>query len=53
MGSEQKQLMNCHESAKKDYKKIASNYWPGALTLVIPCSEKQTLILTSKIIPLG
>ena len=36
MGSEQKQLINyVHESAKEDYKNIASNYWPGALTMVI------------------
>ena len=54
MGSEQKQLIHyVHESAKKDFKKIASHYWPGALTVVIPCSEKQTLILTSKDHTLG
>ena len=49
MGSEQKQLIDyVHESAKKDYENIASNYWPGALTMVIPAPEKQTFILTSK-----
>ena len=54
MGSEQKQLIDyVHQSAKEDYKKIASNYWPGALTMVIPSSEKQTLILTSKDLTLG
>ena len=54
MGSEQKQLIDyVHESAKKDFEKIASNYWPGALTMVIPSSEKQTLILTSKDFTLG
>ena len=54
MGSEQKQLIDyVHESAKEDYKNIASNYWPGALTMVIPSSEKQTLILTSKDLTLG
>ena len=54
MGSEQKQLINyVHESAKEDYKNIASNYWPGALTMVIPSSEKNTLILTSKDLTLG
>ena len=54
MGSEQNQLIDyVHESAKEDYKNIASNYWPGALTMVIPSSEKQTLILTSKDLTLG
>ena len=54
MGSEQKQLIDyVHESAKEDYENIASNYWPGALTMVIPSSEKQTVILTSKDLTLG
>ena len=54
MGSEQKQLIDyVHESAKEDYEKIASIYWPGALTMVIPSSEKQSLMLTSKDLTLG
>ena len=54
MGSEQKQLTDyVHESAKEDYKNIASKYWPGALTMVIPASEKQTTILTSNDLTLG
>ena len=54
MGSEQKQLIDfVHKSAKEDYKNIASNYWPGALTMVIPSSEKQNVILTSKDLSLG
>ena len=54
MGSEQKQLIHyVHTSAKEDYENISSNYWPGALTMVIPSSEKQTLILTSKDFTLG
>ena len=54
MGSEHKQLIDyVHESAKEDYENIASTYWPGALTMVIPCSEKQTVILTSKDFTLG
>ena len=54
MGSERKQLIDyVHKSAKEDYENIASNYWPGALTVVIPCSEKQTVILTSKDFTLG
>ena len=54
MGSEYKQLVDyVQESAKKDYENIASKYWPGALTMVIPSSEKQTGILTSKDRTLG
>ena len=54
MGSENKQLIDyVHESAKEDYENIASKYWPGALTIVIPCSEKQTAILTSKDLTIG
>ena len=54
MGSEHKQLIDyVHESAKEDYKNIASKYWPGALTIVIPSSEKQTAILTSNNLSIG
>ena len=54
MGSENKQLIDyVHESAKEDYENIASKYWPGALTIVIPCSEKQTAILTSNDLTIG
>jgi len=54
MGSEHKQLINyVHESAKEDYENIASKYWPGALTMVVPASEKQTSILTSNDLTLG
>ena len=54
MGSERKQLIDyVHESAKEDYENIASKYWPGALTMVIPASEKQTTILTSNDLTLG
>ena len=54
MGSEHKQLIDyVHESAKEDYENIASKYWPGALTMVIPASEKQTTILTSNDLTLG
>ena len=48
MGSEYKQLIEyVHESAKEDYENLASKYWPGALTIVIPSSAKQTAHLTS------
>jgi len=54
MGSEHKQLIDyVHESAKEDYENIASKYWPGALTMVVPASEKQTSILTSNDLTLG
>jgi len=54
MGSEQEQLVDyVQESAKEDYENIASKYWPGALTMVIPASEKQTTILTSNDLTLG
>jgi len=48
MGSGYKQLIDyVHESAKEDYENLASKYWPGALTIVIPASAKQTAHLTS------
>ena len=54
MGSDHKQLIDyVNESAKKDYENIASKYWPGALTMVIPASEKQTTIITSNDLTLG
>ena len=54
MGSEYKQLIDyVHELAKDDYENIASKYWPGALTMVIPASEKHTTILTSSDLTLG
>ena len=54
MGLEHKQLINyVHESAKKDYENMASKYWPGALTMVLPSSEKQSAILTSKDLTIG
>ena len=54
MGSEQKQLVDyVQESAKEDYENIASKYWPGALTIVIPASEKQTENLTSNDLTIG
>ena len=54
MGSEHKHLIDfVHESAKEDYENLASKYWPGALTIVIPASEKQTVNLTSKDLTIG
>ena len=54
MGSEHEQLIDyVHDSAKEDFEKIASKYWPGALTMVIPASENQTSSLTSSDLTLG
>ena len=49
MGSERNQLINyVLESAKEDFEKMATRYWPGALTMVIPSSEKDKSIITSE-----
>ena len=54
MGSNHKQLIDyVHESAKEDYENIASKYWPGPLTMVVPCSKKNSAILTSTDFTLG
>ena len=54
MGSEHKHLIDyVHESAKEDYENLASKYWPGALTIVIPASEKQTVNVTSNDLTIG
>ena len=54
MGSKYNQLIDyVHESAREDFKIIASKYWPGALTMVIPASEQQNELLTSKDHTLG
>ena len=48
MGSDNNQLIDyVHNSAKEDYETIASKYWPGALTIVIPYSNKDSEIITS------
>ena len=54
MGSDHKQLIDyVHKSAREDYENIASKYWPGALTIVVPVSEKQTVNLTSNDLTIG
>ena len=54
MGSEHKQLIDfVDESAKEDYENIASKYWPGALTVIIPCSKNHSDIITSSNLTLG
>ena len=54
MGSEHNQLIDyVHKSAREDYEKIASKYWPGALTIVVPSSSLGSSFLTSKDFTLG
>tara|TARA_Y100000991_G_scaffold193703_1_gene161899 strand:+ start:63 stop:641 length:579 start_codon:yes stop_codon:yes gene_type:complete len=36
-----------HESALDDYKYMASKYWPGQLTIIVPISEKSKPFLSS------
>ena len=48
MGSKYKQLIDyVHESAREDFEIIASKYWPGALTMVIPSSGQGSETITS------
>ena len=48
MGAENFQFNNfVHESALDDFKYIASRYWPGALTMVVPISKAKKSFLTS------
>ncbi len=44
MGAENYQFKEfVHKSALFDYKYMASRYWPGPLTIVVPISEKSKL----------
>ncbi len=42
-----------HESALGDFKYIASRYWPGPLTIIIPCSEKRRSFSSTSNFTLG
>ena len=42
-----------HESALDDFKCIASYYWPGPLTIIIPCSEKTRSFSSASNFTLG
>ena len=54
MGSEIIQLQEfVHQSALEDYKIVSSKYWPGALTMVIPISERKKSIATSDNFTIG
>ena len=48
MGSDKNQLIDyVHESAIEDYENMASKYWPGALTMIIPSSGQGNETITS------
>ena len=54
MGSEDYQFSEyVQESALNDFKYMASKYWPGALTIVIPISEKKKSLITSSNLTIG
>ena len=42
-----------HESALEDFKYMASRYWPGPLTIIIPAAEKSKSFLSSSDFTLG
>ena len=42
-----------HKSAMEDFKYMASRYWPGPLTIIIPTSEKSKSFLSSSNFTLG
>ena len=42
-----------HESALGDFKYIASRYWPGPLTIIVPISEKRRSFSTSSNYTIG
>ena len=54
MGSENCQFDNLvHKSALDDYKYMASKYWPGPLTMIIPISENSKSLFPSCNLTLG
>ena len=54
MGAEYSQLIDyVDESAKEDYENIASKFWPGALTIIIPISKNKKFASTCKDFTLG
>ncbi|ABM71560.1 Putative translation factor (SUA5) [Prochlorococcus marinus str. MIT 9515] len=54
MGAESFQLNEfVHKTAFEDYKYMASRYWPGPLTMIIPISEKSKPLFSNKNLTLG
>ena len=49
MGAEAPQFNKfVHKSALEDYKYMASRYWPGPLTIIIPISEESKSLFNNK-----
>ena len=54
MGAENFQLNDfVHKSALDDYKFMASMYWPGPLTIVVPISEQSKTLIPRSDFTLG
>ena len=54
MGAENYQFNEfVHKSALDDYLYMASKYWPGPLTMIIPLSEKNKSLFTNTSFTLG
>ena len=54
MGAENHQFNEfVHKSALDDYKYMASKYWPGSLTMIVPISEKSKSLFSSNNLTLG
>ncbi len=54
MGSSINELIDyVHESVREDFLNIASKYWPGPLTIIIPVSEGKKHTSTSYDLTLG
>ena len=54
MGAENYQFKEfVQEAALDDFKSMASRYWPGALTMVVPISNEKKSFLTSSNFTLG
>ena len=54
MGAYYQQLIDyVHNSAQEDFDGIASRFWPGALTMVLPVSKKNKSVATSKDLTIG
>ena len=54
MGAYNQQLIDyVHDSAQEDFDNIASRFWPGALTIVLPISKKNKSVATSRDFTIG
>ncbi len=54
MGAEKFQFNDfVHQSALDDFTYMASNYWPGPLTIIVPISERSKSFLSSSKLTLG